>query len=576
MQTFYPGTYFKEVEFPGSSRTIQGVNISMGALVGYFEKGPIGVPTKVTKANYQTIFGGPIANAFGWYAMDGFFKNGGSELIVVRVAHYTDVTDKTTLTAVSANKNFGDKEAVQVPTLNVIAKNEGVWGNNIGIIIEDDSILDTTLLEAATIGATTLKLKSVYGAVVGMKINVGAELVEISAIDTTLRTVTLKTGLVGAATINAVVKSNEFKITVQYKGATKETWENLSLDPLLANYVETVINDEGKGSAYITVEDLDSVTVFPKNLPKATTTAVLLTNGDDGLTGVADADIIGNLGAKTGIYSLAYVQECFNLFTPESCSDAVKRAMYQYCESRMDAFGIGSVPEGYTEAMAIEYRLETGNFNTSYGALYYRWGYVDDPIGVGSNPQKLIPLDGHIAGAYADHDYKESFGTVPAGETAILKGVNKLEGEMDDISNGNLNKVNINVLRSFSGKGILIWGARTLSSDSKWKYINARRIFIYAEKSIAIGTRWVVFKPTNSSTWKSLKRTVDSFLNTLPGLYGDTAAERYMSICDETINTEAVRKEGQILTKIGLNIESVGEFVIFEIGQMDEGTTLTE
>jgi len=576
MQTFYPGVYFKEVEFGGGVRPVTGIDMSIGAIVGYFQKGPIGVATKVTAATYQDIFGGPIADAYGWYALDGFFKNNpNGSVYVVRTVHYTDITDPTSDVSESSTVTLKDRFSVPADTLEITAKTSGAWGDGLSIGITDGHLVNTETLAVVSAASDKAKLKSINNINVGSKLMLDDVIITVSAVDPVAREITFTPTPEAELAVGTKVNSFEFNLLVYNKGTLVETFANLSIENTHDRYVETIINDENSGSAFITVDELGSESDFPDNVP-GLTASTKLTGGNDGITGVGDADIIGNKGAKTGIYALDLVQESFNLFCPESCSEDVTRAVYQYCEGRMDAFGIGSVPESYDSTMALQYRLETGNFNTSYGALYYGWGYVSDPIGIGSNPQKLVPLVGHIAGYYGRNDRVNDLGQVPAGEGAVLFGVNKLEFNIDDITNGDLNKVNVNCIRNLSGAGIVIWGARTLSADSQWRYINARRIFIYVEKSVALGTRWAVFKPSNTSTWKSIKRTVESFLNNVPGLFGDSASDRYVVICDETTNPESIRKAGQIVCKIGLAIESVGEFIIFEIGQMSEGVSITE
>lgn len=578
MQTFYPGIYFKEVEFAGGARPIEGIDMSLGATVGYFEKGPIGKPVKVSAANFAEVFGGPIADAFGWYALNGFFANNPSgQCYVVRTAKYTDITDKNSATAVAATgkvKTTGDS----ANSFDVEAIDAGAFGNKIGVAIRPKNIVNTIITEAVSDSSTTIKVRSTNGMVVGQKLFIADKLdtpYTIVSIDSVGRTVTFDTEVTSAiGTMSATVKSLDFNMDVTYKGSVVETFEGLTAQPNMDNFAEIVVNDDTNGSAYVRI--MFGEEEFPDNAPKTDSVVVMLSGGDDGLSGVGDADLIGDASAKTGMYALNAIQDTFNLFIAESCSEEVVRAATQYCESRMDAFSISSVPEGYDVEETISYRMETGNFNTSYGALYHGWGNVADPIGQGSNPQKLVPLCGHIAGYYGRNDNKYDIGQVPAGEDAVLYGVNSLEYDMSDVENGDLNKNNINAIRSLSGAGIVIWGARTLSANTNWRYINARRIFIYVEKSVMLGTRWTVFKPSNDSTWKAIKRTVESFLNTVPGLYGSSPSERYAVVCDETTNPESVRKAGQIVCKIGLAVNSVGEFVIFEIGQMSEGTSLTE
>lgn len=574
IRTSYPGIYFDEVKTKTTPLPIQGVDMSIGAIVGYFEKGPIGKPIKVSISNFETIFGGPIPSAYSWYALNGFFQNGGRECWVVRTTHYNE---GGVVQAKNATITLKDKATVGIDTLTFTSVNEGKWGNNISLKISDSNLVKTKTIGAKDVGTTTIQLSAVKDIYVGQTLTItiddtDKEEVVVSVIDETTRTITVEKPTVKAIPANCVVTSNDFDLTVLYKGSVVEQYTTLTMDEKSEKYILTAFNDTP--SAFVTVEDEFSTNEFPKNLPISGT--FTLTGGTDGLEDVTYKDIIGNKEKKTGIYAFDIVTDVLNFFVVESCDESLYSAILQYSQNRMDCDALLTTPSNTDYASAIEYMNNVGSFNSSYGFIYYQWGYVKDPIGKGDKAEKLVPLIGHIAGAYSKNDQNYGLGQVPAGENAGIVGVLRLQYELDDIQIGELNLRNLNCLKKLNDRGIVIWGARTLSYDTKWKYINSRRIFIYVEKSIALGTRWAIFKPSNKQTWSTITRIVSSFLNTVPGLFGDSPEERYLVQCDETTNPKDVQLSGKIFCKIGLNIESVGEFIVFEIGHLSDMVTVEE
>jgi phage tail sheath protein FI len=175
---------------------------------------------------------------------------------------------------------------------------------------------------------------------------------------------------------------------------------------------------------------------------------------------------------------------------------------------------------------------------------------------------------GHIAGVYARVDVERGVHKAPANEviraiSGIAEDVNKREHDM-------LNPKNINVLRFFPGRGNRVWGARCLTSDSAWKYVNVRRFFIYVEESIDEGTQWVVFEPNDEPTWARVRLSISNFLNSewrKGALQGRTAAEAYFVKCDLTTMTQDDIDNGRLICVVGIAPVKPAEFVIFRIQQ---------
>jgi hypothetical protein len=142
-----------------------------------------------------------------------------------------------------------------------------------------------------------------------------------------------------------------------------------------------------------------------------------------------------------------------------------------------------------------------------------------------------------------------------------------------------LNPNSVNCIRAFPGRGIRVWGARTLSSDASWRYINVRRLFNFVEESIKRGTQWTVFEPNDQLLWSRIRRDINAFLTTVwssGALFGRTPAEAFFVKCDEENNPPEARDLGQVFIEIGIAPVKPAEFVIFRISQWASGGETSE
>ena len=165
----------------------------------------------------------------------------------------------------------------------------------------------------------------------------------------------------------------------------------------------------------------------------------------------------------------------------------------------------------------------------------------------------------------------------PANE--IVRGAISLELNLTRAEHDQLNPIGINCIRTFPGRGIRVWGARTLSSDPAWRYLNVRRLFNYIEESILLGTQWVVFEPNDLDLWERVKRTIGAFLVRTwrdGALFGASPAEAFYVKCDGENNTAESIDAGQLIVDIGIAPVKPAEFVIFRLAQFSGGTSLTE
>jgi uncharacterized protein len=276
----------------------------------------------------------------------------------------------------------------------------------------------------------------------------------------------------------------------------------------------------------------------------------------------------GGPGARTGLKCFDEVDEIAIVAAPGQISAAVQDALLSHCETRKDRFAVLDSPETITGGVD---KLPKPR-DSKYGAYYFPWIQVYDP----DKGNIFVPPSGHIAGVYSRTDSERGVHKAPANE--VIRGALGLKYNVSKGEQDLLNPKGINAIRFMNG-AIRIWGARTLSSDPSWRYINVRRLFIMVESSIERATQWVVFEPNDHRLWKRVQRTISSFLTLLwrnGALMGTSPEQAFYVKCDEETNPPEVIDAGQLVVEIGLAPVKPAEFVIFRIGQMASGGGVEE
>jgi phage tail sheath protein FI len=187
----------------------------------------------------------------------------------------------------------------------------------------------------------------------------------------------------------------------------------------------------------------------------------------------------------------------------------------------------------------------------------------------------MVPPSGHVAGIYARSDQQRGIHKAPANE--VLEGVLDLEVNLTDEQQGELNPEGVNCLRAFPGRGIRVWGARTLSGEP-WVYVNVRRLFLTAARWIERNLAQKVFEPNDSRLWEQIKRELTAYFSALlrqGGLRGNTAQDAFYVKCDEETNPPEVRDVGMVVTDIGLAAARPNEFIVVRITHNTSGVTMT-
>jgi len=251
---------------------------------------------------------------------------------------------------------------------------------------------------------------------------------------------------------------------------------------------------------------------------------------------------------------------------------AVQLAMIAHAELMGDRVAILDPPPGLNAQQVKEWRVDKARYDSKYAALYWPWVKVFDPV---SGKGALVPPSGHMAGIWGRNDDTRGVHKAPANE--VVRGAIELEIQITRREQELLNPNGINCIRAFPGRGIRVWGARTLSSDPAWRYLNVRRLFNYLEESILNGTQWVVFEPNDDALWAKITRTISSFLVMewrKGSLFGVTPDEAFYVKCDRETNPAEAIDNGEVLCEIGIAPVKPAEFVVFRLSQMSGGTSL--
>ena len=580
----HPGVYVEE--YDSGAVPMQGVSTSTVGFIGLAERGPVvGQPQLVTSfADYKRMYGGYLSEArygggrFLPYAVEQFFLNGGSRAYIMRVA-------------AGGSKNA----SAQAGVLKITAANPGEWGDKIRVTITPASKAKTQVLAA---NGADLTLKNPDGFNPGDVVelfdgkNKGYATVK-SALD---KVVTLD----AVPSVNAVdpqvgtakyIRTCEITVSVKLDD-TVETYGEVSLNAFASNYVGVKAAKSDLVSFSVAPapaapaapepkdgKDGKSAPAAPAPAPAAgiipfaqvggtdTPIVVALSGGSDGSVAKVGADVyIGadnGPGKRTGLQAFIENNNVSIMAIPGVTDANVQSTLIAFCENRTSCFAILDMPADLKKTNELaEFR---DMYDSTYAAIYHPWLEMLD---MGSKRPAYFPPSGAMAGIYARTDTDRGVHKAPANE--IVRGCTGLSCSYNDAEQDILNPIGINLVRAFTGRGIRVWGARTISSNGLWKYINVRRLFIYVEQSIKSNTNWVVFEPNSEALWSRVTRTIESFLATCwrdGALAGSTPEQAYFVECGPTTMTQDDIDNGRLICNIGIAPVKPAEFVIFRITQ---------
>jgi uncharacterized protein len=299
---------------------------------------------------------------------------------------------------------------------------------------------------------------------------------------------------------------------------------------------------------------------------------------------VAPEDFVGDVNDRTGFGGLEVFDDITMVAVPDLMGlyerevidleglKAVQLAMIAHAELMGDRMAILDPPPGLNPQQIKEWRTDVAGYDSKYATLYYPWIKVFDQ---NSGTNAFVPPSGHMAGVWARTDGTRGVHKAPANE--VIRGAVALQTQLTQAEQALLNPMGINCLRSFPNRGIRVWGARTLSSDASWRYLNVRRLFNYLEESILEGTQWVVFEPNDDALWARVRRTISAFLVMewrKGALFGLTPDEAFYVKCDRETNPAESIDLGQVICEVGIAPVKPAEFVIFRLAQLSGGTSL--
>jgi len=370
-----------------------------------------------------------------------------------------------------------------------------------------------------------------------------------------------------------------FKLLVKQGGQVVEEFDRATVARGRQN-VATMVNAASK---LIRIEDVGSGALEKPQTGTLTLTAPPPVPAPPPPTLNTD-DYVGDVSERTGFGGLEAVDEVTMVCVPDLMSayqrgaidletvQAVQLGMIAHCELMGDRVAILDPPPGLNAQQIKEWRVDKARYDSKYATLYWPWIKVFDPA---TSNMQYVPPSGHMAGIWGRNDDTRGVHKAPANE--VIRGAVELETQITKNEHGLLNPVGINCLRAFPGGGIRVYGARTLSSDPAWRYLNVRRLFNYLEESILNGTQWVVFEPNDDALWARIRRTISAFLVNewrAGALFGLTPDEAFYVKCDRETNPAEGIDAGQVVCQIGIAPVKPAEFVVFRLTQFSGGTSL--
>jgi phage tail sheath protein FI len=525
-----PGVYVEEIEL--GPRPIEGVSTSTAGFLGATLRGPEEVRLVTGFEEFKRLYGGylPVDESNLPFAVDGFFKNGGQRCFIARIA----AAGTLAMTADHDGK------------LRISAIGPGTWGNRI----------------AAKIGPASLQL-------VGVPANQQRFKLTVMYWDT-------------APPVDPPVDPTDAtKITDpnRREPTILEVYDNLSADTSSIDFYQTVVNGS---SSLVRVDQIDPTNIDrPADLPLGMlaglgapgtgTPADVLAIAD--YTGRALPALPDGTVHKTGLLGFEQVDEIAIVVAPDYHETAtLDTELIAHCTQMRDRFAILHSRPGI-DTLANINNIRPPQ-DTTFAAFYFPWIKVFNPL---INQDSRIPPSGHIAGIYAKTDVERGVFKAPANEVVV--GARSVEFQVTKREQDILNPRGVNCIRVFPARGIRVWGARTASTNTLWKYINVRRYFLYVGESIDEGTQWVVFEPNDEKLWARVKQTITQFLVTEwrnGALMGTKQQEAFFVKVDRTTMTQSDIDNGRLICIIGLAVVKPAEFVIFRLAQFQGGSEVTE
>jgi uncharacterized protein len=403
----------------------------------------------------------------------------------------------------------------------------------------------------------------------------------LSAVSETYKLLVWPDGLPAAAatpTSVARIQSVEFDLVVSQAGVEVERLESLSMQPTLDYYVEAAVNDPSRGSRQVTVADQHSAAGVGANAPAPLATPTPLEGGSDG-DPPSDAAYLGDPAKRTGLHAFDAVAIQL-LSCPETTSPATVAGAIGYCEVRGDAMFVGTAPRDY-DLEGVKTYASAFRARKVFGALYWPWIEVANPLDTGHDPRIPVPPVGHVLGVYARIGDARGVWKAPAGDDAVLRFALGVGLDMTDVDHTDLVKNGgVNGIRAIPGSGIVVDASRTLSTDTRWLFVNVRRLFNFVKTSLRDGLRWVPQEPHDEDLRRRVKfNVVAPFLLGLwrRGAFGsDPPEDVFTIVCDQSNNPPSEVALGNFTIEVFFYPSKPAETIVIQVGQQESGASAGE
>jgi phage tail sheath protein FI len=516
-----PGVYIREVS---GVKSIEAVGTSVTAFIGFTSKRPAdsrpGEPRKITSWNkYVEEFGDFVEGFYLPLSVYGYFQNGGGICYVLSLMTAEERAFR------SASTGQG-KPSTLLQGLGLIAESRG--GDAVRVTVERATEKPADRPSEGDDAAPKEPARDSWRVVVH----------PVSGSDETYT-------FVPRADKNTVIQEINRKSKLVTVRDVNPSDTSALREPTFGTYAMTV----------------------PQSAP-ATSTALLTSKDFEG-------DVLAT--PRTGLAGLQETEDVTIVAMPDIMTmapddvAAFQKLLVAHCEQMKDRLAILDAPRGLSAQQVEQWTKNALNVQSSYAALYYPWITVKNPLANGKGEKYIqVPPSGHIAGVYARIDGERGVHKAPANE--VIQGAMDVERRIINTDQDSLNPIGVNCIRNFPGRGIRIWGARTLAGgDSEWRYINVRRLFCMLEESIFEGTQWAVFEPNDYDLWARVKRDISAFLKRqwLQGaFFGATPEEAYYVKCDAENNPPETREIGELYIEVGVAPVKPAEFIVISFKQI--------
>ena len=551
-------------------------NTRIAGIVGLTQKGPMNEPTRLASWDEFLETYGYTADSYTSDSVHGFFKNGGTDCWVVRVAHTAPAGELAGLDH-AACAEHAQIDDWNKPSLKIRALNEGTWGNMIWFRCEHTPGAQALLTRDLDIGSGEAYVNTTRGFEVGSTVRIfdreNSDFVVITEVGDKLVKWATETPVNrrhrAAAPTHLEVLTFEIHVAMKDR---REVFKGLQMHPSSRNYAPRVVSQR---SRLVRLEDMVTKSPVPHNMPEALP-MTRLSGGRDGIELVTPEDFVGHdfgPGERSGLSALAANEEIGLLVIPDTMrfydrepgpagemkAQRLQDELISVCERQRDRFAILDIPQTKDIEWVRRWRRRT---DSSYCAYYWPWFRAQ---GIDGRP-RIVPPSAYMAGCYARMDL-EGVHNAPANQE--IHAIDDLALRITEDHIGLLNSDSVNTFRL--QRGVRAWGTRTASSDPEWRYIPIRRLFIMLRRSLEAGFAWTTFEPNNLQTWDSVRNRTSEFLSTLHTkgmLAGRNGDEAFFVKCDAENNPPEQVDSGFMICDIGVAPTTPAEFIMISLTQV--------